>query len=194
MRLRGCYPSGICRVFRFRALGVAAFSGSAGKNRKPLSITRFSATKPQVAETQNRGLVGRSRFFPALPEPPVGSMRQIPEPMSTPPFSHRETAGRGVAASRCAQHILNLQHTSGFDSVAGRVHSYHRPDNGQNSQFCLHTKTPAGAKLLLPALACLLVLFSARAEACLGPYASVGSTPSSLRTSSNAAAMALSMS
>ena len=31
LRLRGCYPSGICRVFRFRALGVAAFSGSAGK-------------------------------------------------------------------------------------------------------------------------------------------------------------------
>lgn len=61
-------------------------------------------------------------------------MRQIPEPMSTPPFSRRETAGRGVAASRCALHILNLQHTSGFDSVAGRVHSYHRPDNGQNSQ------------------------------------------------------------
>ena len=58
-------------------------------------------------KTAGRGSVkpgsGRSiSVFPALPEPPVGSMRQIPEPMSTPPFSRRETAGRGVAASRCA--------------------------------------------------------------------------------------------
>lgn len=81
-----------------------------------------------------------------------------------------------------------------FASVAGRFHSYHRLDNGQNSQFRLHTKMPAGAKLLLPALACLLVPFRLAQRAVLDPYASVGSTPSSLRTSSNAAAMALSMS
>lgn len=31
-----------------------------GKNRKPPSTTRFLATKPQVAEAQNRDLVGRS--------------------------------------------------------------------------------------------------------------------------------------
>ena len=42
-------------------------------------------------------------IFPALPEPLAQSMRQIPEPMSTPPFSRRETAGRGVAASRSAR-------------------------------------------------------------------------------------------
>lgn len=46
---KGCFSKEICRVFRFRVLGVAAFSGSAGKNRKPPSTTRFSATKPQVA-------------------------------------------------------------------------------------------------------------------------------------------------
>ena len=34
-----------------------------------------------------------------------GSMRQIPESTSTPPFSRRETAGRGVAVSRCARHV-----------------------------------------------------------------------------------------
>ena len=56
-----------------------------------------------------------------------------------------------------------------FAPVAGRVHLYPRLDNGQDSQFRLHTKTPAGAKLLLPALACLLVLFSARIEARFGP-------------------------
>ena len=53
--------------------------------------------------------------------------------------------------------------------MAGLVHLYPRLDNGQNSQLRLHNKTPAGAKLLLPALACLLVLFSARAEARFGP-------------------------
>ena len=130
---RLCCPSGICRVFRFRALGVAVFSGSAGKNRKSLSITRYLATKPQVASIQNRGLVGRSRFYPALPESSSRSMRQIPEPTSTPPFSRRETAGRGVAAYRCARHILNLPHTSGFYPAARRVHLYPRLDNGQNS-------------------------------------------------------------
>lgn len=51
----------------------------------------FLGTKPQVAEGQNRGLVGSSRFFPALPEAPARSMRQIPEPPSTPPLSHKET-------------------------------------------------------------------------------------------------------
>lgn len=61
-------------------------------------------------KTAGRGSVkpgsGRSiSVFPALPEPPVGSMRQIPEPMSTPPFSRRETAGIGVAVSRCARHV-----------------------------------------------------------------------------------------
>ena len=133
-------------------------------------------------------------FYPALLESPHGSMRQIPELMSTPPFSRRETAGIGVAASRCARQVLNLPHTSDFRPCGRRAYLYPRLDNGQNSQFRLHTKTPAEAKLLLPALACLLVLFSARAVARFGPYASVGSTPSSLRTSSKAAAMALSMS
>ena len=56
-----------------------------------------------------------------------------------------------------------------FASVAGRAPAKPRLDNGQNSQFNLHTKTPAGAKLLLPALACLFVPFSARAEARFGP-------------------------
>lgn len=56
-----------------------------------------------------------------------------------------------------------------FAFAAGRVHLYPWLDNGHNSQFRLHTKTPAGAKLLLPALACLLVLFSVRAVARFGP-------------------------
>ena len=46
-----------------------------------------------------------------------------------------------------------------FASVADCVSLYSRLDNEQNSQFRLNTKTPAGAKLLLPALVCLLVLF-----------------------------------
>ena len=109
-----------CCDLRFNSRCRAAFSGSAGKNRKPPSITRYLATNPQVAEVQNRGLVGRSRFYPALPDSLHGSMRQIPEPTSTPPFLRRETAGRGVAASRCARQVLNLPHTSGF-CLGGRA-------------------------------------------------------------------------
>lgn len=103
-----------CCDLRFNSRCRAAFSGSARKNRKPLSATRFLATKLQVAEAQNWGLVGRSRFYPALPESQHGSMRQIPESPSTLPFLRRETAGRGVASSWCARHVLNLPHTSGF--------------------------------------------------------------------------------
>ena len=62
-----------------------------------------------------------------------------------------------------------MPHTSDFVSAAERVPVKSRLDNGQNRQFRLHTKTPAGAKLLPPALARLLVLFSARAEARFGP-------------------------
>ncbi len=194
LRLGVVCPRAFGAFLAFGCSVLPRFSGSAGKNRKSPSITRYLATKPQVAETQNRGLVGRSRFYPALLESPHGSMRQIPEPPSTPPFSHREAAGRGVVVSRCARQVLNLPHTSGFCFYAGCVHLNLRLNNGQNTQFRLHTKTPAGAKLLLPALACLLVPFRLAQRPVLDPYASVGSTPSSLRTSSKAAAMALSMS
>lgn len=79
-------------------------------------------------------------------------------------------------------------------SVACSVKPGPLQNNGQKRRFRLRTKTLTGAKLLLPALTCLLVTFTAREGPVLGPYASVGSTPSSLRTSSKAAAMALSMS
>lgn len=52
--------------------------------------------------------------FPALPETPAGSMRQILGLQSTRPFLHKETAGRGVTVFRCARHVLNLPHTSDF--------------------------------------------------------------------------------
>ena len=112
--LKGCFSKDSCHVFTLGQWIYIAYFGSAGKNRKPPSTIRFLATKPQVSEAQNRGLVGRSQIFTALPEPPAGSTRQIPEPTSTPAFSHRETAGRGVEDSRCARQVLDLPHTSGF--------------------------------------------------------------------------------
>lgn len=54
---------------------------------KTAEHTPILATKPQVADAQNRGLVDRPRFFTALPESFTGSMRLISEPSSTPPFS-----------------------------------------------------------------------------------------------------------
>ena len=50
--------------------------------------------------------------FPALPETPNGSMRQISESPSTPLFSCNETAGRSVVAIRCGRHAGILPHTS----------------------------------------------------------------------------------
>lgn len=81
-----------------------------------------------------------------------------------------------------------------FVSVAGRFHSYHRLDNGQNSQFCLHTKRRQGRNCSCRRWRACLCCFRLAKRPVLDPYASVGSTPSSLRTSSKAAAMALSMS
>ena len=66
----------------------------------------------QVTGAQNRSLVGRSLIFPALSELPVGSMRQILEPPSTPPFSGKETAGRRIDASSRGRSVLILPHTS----------------------------------------------------------------------------------
>lgn len=114
LRLIGCFSGGIRSGFRFGTLGVTVFSGSAGKNRKPPSTTLFSATKPQVAEVYNRGLVGRSWFYPALLESPHESMRHYRNPRAHRTFSCKETAGRGEAASRCARQVLNLPHTSDY--------------------------------------------------------------------------------
>lgn len=113
----GLLSKGYLSCFRLMIVGfLIVVFGSAGKNRNLPSTTRFFATKPQVASAQNRCLVGRSRFYPALPESLHGSMRQISVSTSTPPFSRKETAGRGVEASRCARQVLNLPHTSGFCS------------------------------------------------------------------------------
>lgn len=98
---KGCFPKDICHVFDLGQRIYIAYFGSAGKNRKSPSASRFSATKPQVAEAQNRGLVGRSRFYPALPESPNGSMQQIPEPLNAIAFSRKRIAGRRTAAIRC---------------------------------------------------------------------------------------------
>lgn len=96
------------------------FSGSAGKNRKPPSTPGFLPTKPQVADAQNRGVVDSSLFFTALPEPLDGSMRQISELSSTPPFSRNETAGRSFVTIQCGRNVWNLPHTTGLSGSLSR--------------------------------------------------------------------------
>lgn len=58
--------SGRVFLLRFPSLAARVYHvfRKCGENRKPSSATRFSATKPQVAEAQNRGEDGRSWFFP----------------------------------------------------------------------------------------------------------------------------------
>ena len=66
-------------------------------------------------------IVARARDTgPRFPEVPAGSMRQIPEPPSTPPLSHKETAGRCVDATWRGRPVLILPHTSGFSHRCGR--------------------------------------------------------------------------
>ena len=66
-------------------------------NFQPIILhIRFYAAKLQVTRVQNRGLVGGSQFILALPKSHEGSMQQIPEPPTTPAFSRKETACRGV--------------------------------------------------------------------------------------------------
>lgn len=84
------------------------------------------------------------------------------------PIFGNKTAGRESVKSGSGRSISVFPALPVFASVGDRVHLYPRLDNGQNSQLRLHTKTPAEAKLLLPALVCLLALFSARAEARFG--------------------------
>ena len=64
LRLIGCFSGGIRSGFRFGTLGVAVFSGSAGKNRKSPSTTRFFCIK-----TAGRGSAkpGSGRPISVLP-------------------------------------------------------------------------------------------------------------------------------
>lgn len=171
-----------------------AFSGSAGKNRNSSSATRFSATKPQVAEAQNRGLVGQSRFYPALLESPTEVCGKFRNPRVHRPFHAEKPQVEalrypGVLGIFRICRILPI-----FASVAGRVHLYPRLDNGQNSKSVSILKRRQGRNCSCRRWRACLCCFRLAQRPVLGAYASVGSTPSSLRTSSKAAAMALSMS
>lgn len=82
---------------------ITPISGSAGKNRNQPSTNQILASKPQVTKGYNWGLVGGTRSFHALPNSQNGSMRQIPETPTTPAFSRKETAGRGVGVLQRGQ-------------------------------------------------------------------------------------------
>ena len=150
-------------------------------------------------KTAGRGSVkpGSDRpilIFPALPEPLARNMRQNQESPSTPPFRAEKPQVEALRHPGALGMFRICRILPVFVSVAGRFHSYHRLDNGQNSQFCLHTKRRQGRNCSCRRWRACLCCFRLAKRPVLDPYASVGSTPSSLRTSSKAAAMALSMS
>lgn len=116
--------------FAYRLLDVVAGAAIVDRTLDPGLQLRKCGEKSITSEhnpifcnkTAGRGSVKpvsgrRILVFPALPESPHGSMRQIPEPPSTPPFSRKETAGRSVAAFRCGRQFDNLPHTSGLSSI-----------------------------------------------------------------------------
>ena len=84
-----------------------------GNRRKAVFAFKWLFTEGRLA----RFSLLRTRFYPALPKAPAGSMRQILEPSSTLLFLTKETAGRSVVAFRYAQHSGILPHTSDFFSI-----------------------------------------------------------------------------
>ena len=110
------------------------------------------------------------------------------------PIFGNKTAGRESVKSGSGRSISVFPTLPVFASVGDRVHLYPRLDNGQDSQFRLHTKRRQGRNCSCRRWCACLRCFRLVQRPDLGSYASVGSTPSSLRTSSKAAAMALSMS
>ena len=79
---------------RFAGSHISEVRGKIGNLRAQLDFWQQN----RRSRKRKTGIWLADRSFPALPEPPAGSMRQISEPTSTPAFSHRETAGRDVAA------------------------------------------------------------------------------------------------
>lgn len=113
LRLGVVCPRAFGALLAFGCSVLPRFSGSAGKNRKSPSITRYLATKP--SRKRKTGVwsadLGFTPHFWNRRTEVCGKFRNPP---STPPFSRRETAGRGTAASRRAWQVLNLPHTSDF--------------------------------------------------------------------------------
>lgn len=70
-----------------------------GEKSKTAEHNAFLRTKPQVAEGQNRGLVGRSRIFPALPDGISRKYAAIPVTPEHTAYSSKETASSCVVAS-----------------------------------------------------------------------------------------------
>lgn len=109
-------------MFPLRTLAFTAFFRKCWEKSETAERNSIFGNKTAGRRSLKQGLVGSSRFFTALSELPAGSMRQILESSSTPPFLRKENAGRSVVAFRCAWHVLNLPLTSEFGPCC-RLHS-----------------------------------------------------------------------
>ena len=118
---------GRCPGFRQRPFDVSATTECCRGCRHCYLNSRFEAIFPEV-----RGKSEIAEYNPILGNKTAGRV-------STRPGSGRPTSV-----------FLALPDSA---SAVGFVLPEPHHNNGQNSQFRVHTKTPAGAKLLLPALA-----------------------------------------
>lgn len=144
------------------------------KRRPAVARTRFAG--PRISEV--RGKIGNLRAQPDFRQQNRRSRKRKTGFWSadlgfTPHFRNRRTEVCGKFwDSRAHRHfrvkkqqVEALRHSGVlgmfricrvfpfFAPAADHTPSKPRLDNGQNSQFRLHIKTPAGAKSLLPALA-----------------------------------------
>lgn len=109
-------------MFPLQTLAFTAFFRKCGEKSETAERNSIFGNKTAGRRSLKQGSGRSSRFFTALSELPAGSMRQILESSSTPPFLRKENAGRSVVAFRCAWQVLDLPLTSEFGPCC-RLHS-----------------------------------------------------------------------
>ena len=114
--VQGAIFRGVFVAFGFRTLAFSVLFRKCREKSKLAERNPFFGNKTAGQRSSKQGSGRQCSDFPALPELPDGSMRQILEPSSTPPFSGKEAAGGGVAAIQCVRHVWNLPLTSGFST------------------------------------------------------------------------------
>ena len=110
---KGLFSEGRPSRFRFWQWVLPRISEVRGKS-KLAEHTPIFVNKTAGRESLKPGLGLQISVYPALPQSPAGSMRQILEPPSTTAFPHKGSAGRSIAAFRSARHARDLPHTSEF--------------------------------------------------------------------------------
>lgn len=109
-------------MFPLQTLAFTAFFRKCGEKSETAERNSIFGNKTAGRRSLKQGSGRQFSVFHRISELPAGSMRQILESSSTPPFLRKENAGRSVVAFRCAWQVLDLPLTSEFGPCC-RLHS-----------------------------------------------------------------------